>query len=79
VPLRVTGGRWRQGCGGKPLLKQWPRVSPGRFATVTHGYVDPRLYRAPGRQAALGIGVVTAKGANILELGKDAPRRPMSS
>src|SRR6202000_60368 len=37
-----------------------------------HGYVDPPSFvvRQQGKPA-LGIGVVTAKGANILELGKD--------
>src|SRR5205809_933970 len=44
----------------------------GDIATVTHGFVDPPSYvvRQEGKPA-LGIGVVTTKGANILELGKD--------
>jgi multidrug efflux pump subunit AcrB len=44
----------------------------GDIATVTHGFVDPPTFRVRQEgKAALGIGVVTAKGANILELGKD--------
>jgi multidrug efflux pump len=44
----------------------------GDIATVTHGYVDPPSFvvRQEGKPA-IGIGVVTAKGANILELGKN--------
>jgi multidrug efflux pump len=44
----------------------------GDIATVTHGFVDPPSFvvRQEGKPA-IGIGVVTAKGANILELGKD--------
>ena len=39
---------------------------------MTHGYVDPPSFvvRQEGKPA-IGIGVVTANGANILELGKD--------
>ncbi len=44
----------------------------GDIATVTHGFVDPPSFqvRQEGKPA-IGIGVVTARGANILELGKD--------
>jgi len=44
----------------------------GDIATVTHGFADPPSFvvRQEGK-SAIGIGVVTAKGANILELGKD--------
>jgi multidrug efflux pump subunit AcrB len=47
----------------------------GDIATVTHGFVDPPSFvvRQEGKPA-LGIGVVTAKGANILELGKDVAK-----
>src|SRR5204863_163841 len=40
--------------------------------TITHGYADPPTFvaRQEGKPA-IGLGVVTAKGANILELGKD--------
>jgi multidrug efflux pump subunit AcrB len=73
VPLRVTGA-----LDGVKAVAETPVESNGRvfrlgdIATVTHGYVDPPSFvvRQEGKPA-LGIGVVTAKGANILELGKD--------
>jgi multidrug efflux pump len=73
VPLRVTGA-----LDGAKAVAESPVESNGRvfrlgdIATVTHGYVDPPSFvvRQEGKPA-LGIGVVTAKGANILELGKD--------
>ncbi len=73
VPLRVTGA-----LDGAKAVAETPVESNGRvfrlgdIATVTHGFVDPPsfLVRQKGKPA-LGIGVVTAKGANILELGKD--------
>jgi multidrug efflux pump subunit AcrB len=73
VPLRVTGA-----LDGAKAVAETPVESNGRvfrlgdIANVTHGYVDPPSFvvRQEGKPA-LGIGVVTAKGANILELGKD--------
>jgi multidrug efflux pump len=73
VPLRVTGA-----FDGVKAVAETPVESNGRtfrlgdIATVSHGYVDPPSFvvRQQGKPA-LGIGVVTAKGANILELGKD--------
>jgi multidrug efflux pump subunit AcrB len=73
VPLRVTGA-----LDGVKAVAETPVESNGRvfrlgdIATVTHGYVDPPTFqvRQEGKPA-LGIGVVTTKGANILELGKD--------
>src|SRR6201747_998286 len=73
VPLRVTGA-----LDGAKAVAETPVESNGRvfrlgdIATVTHGYVDPPSFvvRQEGKPA-LGVGVVTAKGANILELGKD--------
>ena len=73
VPLRVTGA-----LDGAQAVAETPVESNGRvfrlgdIATVTHGYVDPPSFqvRQEGKPA-IGIGVVTAKGANILELGKD--------
>ena len=73
VPLRVTGA-----LDGAKAVAETPVESNSRvfrlgdIATVTHGYVDPPSFvvRQEGKPA-LGIGVVTAKGANILELGKD--------
>jgi multidrug efflux pump len=76
VPLRVTGA-----LDGAKAVAETPVESNGRvfrlgdIATVTHGYVDPPSFvvRQEGRPA-IGIGVVTAKGANILELGKDVEK-----
>ena len=73
VPLRVTGA-----LDGAKAVAESPVESNGRvfrlgdIATVTHGFVDPPTFqvRQEGKPA-LGIGVVTAKGANILELGKN--------
>src|ERR1700761_2403677 len=73
VPLRVTGA-----LDGVKAVAETPVESNGRvfrlgdIATVSHGFVDPPSFvvRQEGK-AAIGIGVVTAKGANILELGKD--------
>src|ERR1700760_651769 len=73
VPLRVTGA-----FDGVKAVAETPGESNGRvfrlgdIATVTHGYVDPPSFVGrQGGKPALGIGVVTAQGANILELGKD--------
>src|ERR1700760_4591792 len=73
VPLRVTGA-----LDGAKAVAETPVESNGRvfrlgdIPTVTHGYVDPPSFqvRQEGKPA-IGIGVVTAKGANILELGKE--------
>lgn len=73
VPLRVTGA-----LDGARAVAETPVESNGRvfrlgdIATVTHGFVDPPTFVARQKgKPALGIGVVTAKGANILELGKE--------
>ncbi|HLZ02816.1 MAG TPA: efflux RND transporter permease subunit, partial [Bradyrhizobium sp.] len=73
VPLRVTGA-----LDGVKAVAETPVESNGRvfrlgdIATVTHGYVDPPTFKVRQEgKPAIGIGVVTAKGANILELGKD--------
>ena len=76
VPLRVTGA-----LDGARAVAETPVESNGRvfrlgdIATVRHGFVDPTSYeiRQEGKPA-LGIGVVTAKGANILELGDDVKK-----
>jgi multidrug efflux pump len=73
VPLRVTGA-----LDGVKAVAETPVESNGRvfrlgdIATVSHGYVDPPSFvvRQEGKPA-IGVGVVTAKGANILELGKE--------
>ena len=73
VPLRVTGA-----LDGFKAVAETPVESNGRvfrlgdIATVSHGYVDPPTFKVRQEgKPALGIGVVTATGANILELGKD--------
>jgi multidrug efflux pump len=71
VPLRVTGA-----LDGVKAVAETPVEANGRvfrlgdIATVTHGYVDPPGFqvRQTGKPA-IGIGVVMAKGANILDLG----------
>jgi multidrug efflux pump len=76
VRLRVTGA-----LDGANAVAETPVESNGRIfrlgdiATVTHGFVDPPTFvaRQEGKPA-LGIGVVTAKGANILELGKEVEK-----
>src|SRR6195952_2834219 len=76
VALRVTGA-----LDGAKAVAETPVESNGRLfrlgdiATVTHGFVDPPSFvvRQQGKPA-LGIGVVTAKGANILDLGKDVEK-----
>jgi multidrug efflux pump len=76
VPLRVTGA-----LDGAKAVAETPVESNGRtfrlgdIATVTHGFVDPTDYmvRQKGKPA-IGIGVVTANGANILNLGKEVEK-----
>src|ERR1700729_3625321 len=71
VPLRVTGA-----LDGAKAVAETPVEANGRvfrmgdIATVTHGFADPPdfLVRQKGK-SAIGIGVVMAKGANILDLG----------
>ena len=71
VPLRVTGA-----LDGAKAVAETPVEANGRvfrlgdIAAVSHGYVDPPDFqvRQEGKNA-IGIGVVIAKGANILELG----------
>ncbi len=71
VPLRVTGA-----LDGERAVAEAPIEAEGRtfrlgdIATVTRGFVDPpdNLVRQRG-QAALGIGVVMARGSNITDFG----------
>ena len=71
VPLRVTGA-----LDGVKAVAETPVEANGRvfrlgdIATVSHGYPDPPSFvvRQKGK-SAIGIGIVMAKGANILELG----------
>src|SRR3979409_1769273 len=72
VPLRVTGA-----LDGAKAVAETPVEANGRvfrlgdIATVVHGFKDPTDYmvRQKGKPA-LGIGVVMAKGGNILEPGQ---------
>src|ERR1700736_4392889 len=73
VPLRVTGALDSAKAVAEAPVEANGRVFRlGDIATVTHGFADPPSFvvRQEGK-SAIGIGVVTAKGANILELGKD--------
>src|SRR5215467_2557075 len=71
VPLRVTGA-----LDGAKAVAETPVEANGRvfrlgdIATVTHGFADPPDFMVRQKEKpAIGIGVVMAKGANILELG----------
>jgi multidrug efflux pump len=72
VPLRVTGA-----LTGEKAVAEIPVEANGRvfrlgdIASVTRGFVDPPSFvvRQKGKPA-IGVGVVMAKGANILEWGK---------
>src|SRR4051795_10538418 len=76
VPLRVTGAlNCAKAVAETPVESNGRVFRLGDIATISHGYVDPPTFtvRQEGK-AALGIGVVTAKGANILELGKEVQK-----
>jgi multidrug efflux pump len=71
VPLRVTGA-----LDGVKAVAETPVEANGRVfrvgdvATVTHGFADPPDFQVRQKgKAAIGIGIVMAKGANILSLG----------
>jgi multidrug efflux pump len=73
VPLRVTGA-----LDGVKAVAETPVEANGRvfrvgdIATVTHGFADPPDFQVRQKgKAAIGIGIVMAKGANILSLGPD--------
>jgi multidrug efflux pump subunit AcrB len=73
VPLRVTGAYDSVRAVAETPVEGNGRVFRlGDIATVTHGFVDPPDYqvRQEGRPA-IGLGVVMAKGANILKLGEN--------
>ena len=72
VPLRVTGAYDSVKAVAETPVEGNGRVFRlGDIAMVTHGFVDPPSYqvRQEGK-TAIGVGVVMAKGANILELGE---------
>ncbi|MEZ5762861.1 MAG: efflux RND transporter permease subunit [Xanthobacteraceae bacterium] len=73
VPLRVTGA-----LDGADAVAATPVEANGRvfrlgdIATVTRGFEDPSDYMVRQRgKPALGVGVVMAKGGNLLQLGED--------
>ena len=71
VPLRVTGALDSAKAVAETPVEANGRVFRlGDIATVTHGFVDPPKFQVRQKdKPAIGIGVVMAKGANILDLG----------
>ena len=76
VPLRVTGALdGVQAVASTPVESNGRTFRLGDIATVTHGFVDPPDFQIQQKgKPALGVGVVTAKGANILELGENVKK-----
>jgi multidrug efflux pump subunit AcrB len=73
VPLRVTGAfDGVAAIAATPVDVGGRQFRLGDIATVTRGFVDPPTYliRHEGRPA-LAVGVVMARGSNILTLGQD--------
>jgi multidrug efflux pump len=72
VPLRISGALQGAGAVAETPVEANGRVFRlGDVANITSGFKDPPdfLVRQRGKPA-LGVGVVIAKGANILTLGK---------
>ena len=71
VPLRVTGALDSAKAVAETPVEANGRVFRlGDIATVTHGFVDPPKFQVRQKdKPAIGIVVVMAKGANILDLG----------
>jgi multidrug efflux pump len=72
VALRVTGA-----LDGAKAVAETPVEANGRvfrlgdIATVTRGFEDPSDYMVRQRgKAAIGVGIVMARGGNLLELGE---------
>ncbi len=73
IPLRITGA-----FDGERAVAETPVEANGRvfrlgdIATVTRGFEDPSDFMIRQRgQGALGIGIVMAKGSNILAFGQE--------
>jgi multidrug efflux pump len=73
VPLRITGA-----LDGEKAVAETPVEANGRvfrlgdIATIVRGFEDPSDYLVRQRgKPALGIGIVMARGTNILAFGKD--------
>ncbi len=73
VPLRVTGAvDGVKAVADTPVEFGGSSFRLGDIATVTRGFEDPPSYLVHQRgKPALGIGIVMAKGANIIKLGED--------
>lgn len=73
IPVRVTGALTGvDAVAAIPVEANGRTIRLGDIATVTRGFEDPSdfLIRQDGK-AALGVGVVMLKGANVLTLGTD--------
>ena len=76
MPLRVTGALDDVAAvAATPVQAEGKVFRLGDIATVRRGFEDPPtfLIRSDGTPAVL-IGVVAAKGSNILHLGDDLAR-----
>jgi multidrug efflux pump subunit AcrB len=73
VALRVTGALDGAGAVAETPVEANGRVFRlGDIATVTRGFEDPSDFMVRQRgKAAIGVGVVMAKGGNLLQLGED--------
>src|SRR3977135_1405356 len=76
VALRVTGA-----LDGASAVAETPAEANGRvcrlgdIATITRGFEDPSDFMVRQRgKAALGVGIVMAKGGNLLQLGEDVKK-----
>jgi multidrug efflux pump subunit AcrB len=73
IPLRITGSlQGAKAVAETPVEFEGRVFRLGDIATVSRGFEDPSDYlvRQRGRPG-LGLGVVMAKGANILDFGKE--------
>lgn len=73
VPLRVTGAlNGIAAVAATPVEVAGHTFRLGDIATITHGYVDPPTFLLRQEShAAIAVGVVMQKGANIVTLGHD--------
>lgn len=73
IPLRVTGALdGAQAVAETPVEANGRTFRLGDIATVTRGFEDPSDYLVRQRgEPAVGVGVVMARGGNILKLGED--------
>ena len=72
VPLRVTGALDGAKAIATPVEANGRVFRMGDIATITHGFADPPDLRVRQKgKAAIGIGVVMAKGADIRNSAHD--------